>query len=66
MKSQLLLVFLLSLLFISCHKDDIKPKSKDYLVFGRFYGECAGEKCVEIYKLDQDQLQEDTKDIYPS
>jgi hypothetical protein len=67
MKNKLLFVSLLSLLFISCQKDEIKPSPKDYLVFGHFYGECGGgESCVEIYKLEQNQLLEDSKDIYPS
>ena len=67
MKSQLIFVFLLSLLLFSCQEDEIKPSSKDYLVFGHFYGECVGgEDCVEIYKLEHNQLLEDTKDIYPS
>ncbi|KAA5541668.1 hypothetical protein [Adhaeribacter rhizoryzae] len=66
-RSQLLFLFLISLLFISCQKDDIKAAFKGYLVFGHFYGECAGgENCVENYKLDQNQLLQDTKDLYPS
>ncbi len=37
----------------------------EYLIFGHFYGECIGEKCVEIYKLNKTQLLEDTQDVYP-
>lgn len=67
MKSQLLSIFLFSLLLISCRKDDIKPSSKDYLIFGHYFSECAGgEKCIEIFKLERTQLIEDTKDMYPS
>ncbi len=37
----------------------------EYVVFGHFYGECGGEGCVEIYKVDNDKLYEDTLDMYP-
>ena len=67
MKSLLLLLFIVSCLFSSCQSEEINPSSNDYIVFGHFYGECAGtETCVEIFKLEQNQLLEDTKDNYPS
>ena len=67
MRSQLLSICLFSLLLISCRKDDIKPSSKDYLIFGHYFSECAGgEECIEIFKLEQNQLLEDLKDMYPS
>lgn len=34
--------------------------------FGHFYGECIGEGCVEIFKIEDGKLYEDTLDIYPS
>ncbi len=36
-------------------------------MFGHFYGECFGERCVEMYKLipGEGQLQEDLRDAYP-
>lgn len=40
--------------------------SADYLIFGHYYGMCAGEECVEIFKLEKTELLEDTTDIYPS
>ena len=35
------------------------------MVFGHFYGECGGEGCVEIYKIEDGKLFEDTLDQYP-
>ena len=50
----------------SCSEDEVTKTSEDsYLVFGRFYGECLGEQCVEIFKLEHERLFEDTNDIYP-
>jgi hypothetical protein len=50
----------------SCSQDEVTKTSDDsYLVFGRFYGECLGEQCVEIFKLEHERLFEDTNDIYP-
>ena len=37
----------------------------EYIVFGHFYGECGGEGCVEIFKIDGSDLFEDISDIYP-
>ena len=38
----------------------------EYMIFGHFYGECGGEGCVEIFKLDDEALYEDTTDVYPN
>lgn len=38
----------------------------EYMLFGHFYGECGGEGCVEIYKIDSDMLYEDSTDVYPN
>jgi hypothetical protein len=52
--------------FSSCEKDEVDISGKgDYLIFGTFYGECGGERCVDIYKLENDRLLEDKKDMYP-
>ena len=54
-------------MLISCKKEDnIELSKSDYIIFGHFYGECFGEQCVEIFRLEQDKLFEDTKDKYPS
>lgn len=57
-----LTVFLLT----SCKKDDVELSNSDYIVFGHFYGLCIGEQCVEIFRLEDDKLFEDTKDQYPN
>ena len=65
MKSILPLI-LCVLLFNACKKEPIeKSNTSDYLVFGHFYGECMGEGCVEIFKLTNTTLLEDTNDHYP-
>ena len=51
---------------LSCVDRDADILNLDYLVFGHFYGECMGESCVEIFKLEENRLYEDTKDHYPS
>lgn len=51
----------------SCYsKCDCDETSQfEYLVFGHFYGECGGEGCVETFKIEYEQLFEDTLDQYP-
>jgi hypothetical protein len=57
--------FMSILFFTSCHKDgDSIVGNGDYLIFGRFYGFCVGEGCVETFKLTDTSLFEDTKDGY--
>ena len=58
----ILTIFLLT----SCEKDDLELSNSDYIIFGHFYGECIGEQCVEIFRLEKDKLFEDTKDRYPN
>lgn len=38
---------------------------ENYLIFGHYYGECGGEKCIEKYKLKSDKIFEDINDVYP-
>jgi len=43
------------------------PASKEaYFIFGSFFGECAGEGCVRIFKVEDGELYEDDLDHYPS
>lgn len=53
---------------LSCTDNDdentVLLGDQDYLVFGHFYGMCAGEGCVEIFKLTNSGLFEDTEDDY--
>jgi len=66
MNKYISLVFLLSLIGMSsCHKDDdILQNEEDYLIFGKFYGFCFGETCIETFKLTSSGLYEDTLDHY--
>lgn len=60
----------LMLLCISCNEKEqsVQPATSEiaYFIFGHFYGECGGEGCVEIYKLEEGHLFEDTTDVYPT
>lgn len=40
--------------------------SSDFFRFGRFYGECVGEPCIDIFSLQEGKLYEDTRDRYPA
>ena len=59
--SPITLILLVTLL-ISCKKSNLGEN--DYLIFGHFYGECWGERCVETFKLTDIKLFEDTTDSY--
>jgi hypothetical protein len=67
MTTKILLALLAGfILLTSCNKEDeIKLSDGDYLIFGHFYGECFGEECVEIFRLENNRLLEDNKDTYP-
>ncbi len=67
MKKLIWILLPLLFLFTNCQKDENVPnEAVEYVVFGQFYGECAGEACIEIFKIEDGQLFEDTKDNYPS
>ena len=55
-------------LISSCEKNEcgFGNVDADYVIFGHFYGECFGEGCVEIFKVDDKTLLEDTLDMYPN
>ncbi|WP_298556450.1 hypothetical protein [uncultured Algibacter sp.] len=58
-------LFALSIVLYSCSSNDGKPTNEnDFLIFGHFYGFCAGEECIEIFKLTDTKLYEDTEDNY--
>ena len=59
-------VLAFALLLGACNSsdDDANPQDLDYLIFGHFYGECFGENCIEIFKLEADALYEDDNDVY--
>ena len=54
-------------MLLSACDDDAKPDQAklDYLIFGDFYGECGGNGCVDLYKIESEKVYEDTKDTYP-
>jgi len=64
-----IIIAILSLLIVgifSCDKEkECCGVNTEYLVFGHFYGECGGEGCVEIFRIDDSGLYEDTLDQYP-
>ena len=68
MRAILKYIFALILLFAvnsGCDKqENIYPPDEDYIVFGHYYGMCFGEQCVEIFKIENQQLFEDTLDEY--
>lgn len=57
------------IILYGCDRDQVAPdasvKGPDRFIFGHFYGECGGEGCVEIYKIEDERLFEDTTDFYP-
>ncbi len=64
-KIQALIIFLFfTVICAGCRKEKISKK--DVVVFGTFYGECAGEQCIEIFKLENEKLYEDSIDKYPN
>lgn len=62
------LMFICSLLlFVSCGPDDkqaISPVTS--VVFGAYYGMCAGYNCVRIYSVNSNYLYKDDSASYPS
>jgi hypothetical protein len=56
------------MLLFGCSESDSSNNSnpEGTLVFGRFYGFCGGEECIEIFKLSPVALFEDTLDNYPT
>jgi hypothetical protein len=68
----LLLIFTLIIFATSCDKDEepfllveSPTTDEDYIVFGTYAGFCAGEQCIEIFKLTSTTLSEDRSDLYP-
>jgi hypothetical protein len=58
-------LFVLPFFIHSCTSDEGKPTNEnDYLIFGHFYGFCGGEQCIEVFKLTDTNLYEDSEDNY--
>ena len=47
-----------------CKEESDLIGQNDFLIFGHFYGECAGEGCIETFKLEENRLLEATVDQY--
>ena len=62
----LIATFLTVILFTSFKKEGVVLSKSDYIIFGHFYGECSGEECIEIFRLEKEKLFEDNKDKYPN
>src|SRR5687767_8437172 len=71
MKFSFLSICIALTVFTSCEKEYPVNPCDCYIIteftFGHFYGECGGEGCVEIFRVDLDQqkLFEDVNDFYP-
>lgn len=62
----IMLLTLTALLAIRCDNQTAEfSRNSNYLVFGHFFGECFGEACVEIFKIENGVVYEDTLDMYP-
>lgn len=60
MKIAYILCVLMILGGSSCQDDTNELYKGDYLVFGSFYGFCAGDECFRLFRLEEHQLLEDT------
>ncbi|MDQ3016161.1 MAG: hypothetical protein M3R25_05505 [Bacteroidota bacterium] len=58
---------IMSAVGLSCEKEDSYCNAGQFyfMAFGHFYGKCGGEGCVEIYKIENEKLYEETRDQYP-
>ncbi|MCF8298507.1 MAG: hypothetical protein K9J13_13250 [Saprospiraceae bacterium] len=66
MKKYILTIVILAIGFASCKKEEpLKEIEADYILFGNFAGMCVGGNCINIFKLTDTELFEDTNDIYP-
>ncbi len=63
---QIFVAFLFLSIMFGCKKEEITPaNTENYLVFGHFFGFCFGEKCIEIFKVSDIEVSEDSLDKYP-
>lgn len=67
---RVVIIGIISLVIISCDKSadqlESDKKTEAFLVFGQYAGFCAGEGCIEIFKIENGKLYEDINDLYPS
>lgn len=62
----IILIIAVSLFFSGCGNSPTGSSQDSYLVFGWFYSECMGEACVEVFKIENEKVYEDTLDNYPT
>jgi len=63
---KIVIVITFSFVFLTCSDNDdtVELSDDNYLIFGHFYGFCFGEECIEIFKLANSKLYEDSNDNY--
>ena len=56
--SSLPLLWLLFPVVMTAHDESLvlEAENPKYFIFGRFNGECGGDHCVEIFKIENDSL----------
>lgn len=67
MKTKLFLFLLPICFYTACTRHcDQYPAQMNYFMFGHFYGMCSGERCIEIYRIQDNAVHEDIIDQYPA
>lgn len=66
MRTKLLFSIALLIMIITGCKEDSQPQQGDYIIFGDYYGMCAGDGCVDYYKIENGILYKDLLNEYPS
>ncbi len=61
-----LLIAIAALIFSCEEQDSPGMSSEEYLVFGKFYGFCLGDNCVQIFKIESNQLSKNKLHQYPA
>jgi hypothetical protein len=66
-KMKFLTLLIPVVILLSCCRNNSQdePRQIEYMIFGHYYGECAGKDCIKFFKIDCCQIFEDTSDIYP-
>ena len=60
----LVLMLSLTLFSLGCSSSDEPNSELPTVIFGHFFGECSGERCLETYMLQGESLFEDTNDSF--
>jgi hypothetical protein len=60
----LFLIFITSILLGASCSSDKSSFDEPTVIFGHFFGECSGERCLETYMLQGDALFEDLNDSF--